>query len=67
MYKCNSDRGTQTQMGDSESCQLSFGGDPEEPAVATNAAATTIVLKKHYIVRGDLMKYGFTAGCPAGD
>ena len=34
-------------------------------AVVMQAAAVPLVIKRHYTARADLVKYGFTARCPA--
>ena len=40
---------------------------PEEPTVATKAAATTTVFRRHYTECAYLVKYGIMAVCPACD
>ena len=40
---------------------------PEEPTVATKAATTTTVFRRHYTECAYLVKYGIMAVCPACD
>ena len=40
---------------------------PEVPATETPTFRKPVLFKRHYIVKADLEKYGYTAGCPACD